>query len=262
MGSLNSPLLKRMESLSALFFLFPVDGWMSFFFFTLVQSAQMLVTLAEGGCARVVIKSPALRLGSSRVTTWEKREAEDARPNDYFCFDRAKVKNGLKIISTQTTNPAWSLSFDVNGKHIAAAVTAVRNFSVSTQPHQPRYVVAVVVGAPTSQGRQLTTILVSCPHVHTKNSQELFTWLLAVNVDHHRDSSELGDGVRALWSWTIRSHSTSPPPAHHHHAGNKDGLDEVKGKLTSRFEVLKDEVQSVFPIIKVILNLSIHSPSP
>ena len=57
-----------------------------------------------------------------------------------FCFDRAKVKNGLKIISTQTTNPAWSLSFDVNGKHIAAAVTAVRNFSVSTQPHQPRYV--------------------------------------------------------------------------------------------------------------------------
>jgi hypothetical protein len=56
------------------------------------------------------------------------------------CFDRAKVKNGLKIISTQTTNPAWSLSFDVNGKHIAAAVSAVRNFSVSTQPHQPRFV--------------------------------------------------------------------------------------------------------------------------
>lgn len=73
-----------------------------------------------------------------------KREAEDTRSNDYFCFDRAKVKNGLKIISTQTTNPAWSLSFDVNGKHIAAAVTAVRNFSVSTQPHQPRYVVVVV----------------------------------------------------------------------------------------------------------------------
>lgn len=58
----------------------------------------------------------------------------------FLCFDRAKVKNGLKIISTQTTNPAWSLSFDVNGKHIAAAVTAVRNFSVSTQPHQPRFV--------------------------------------------------------------------------------------------------------------------------
>lgn len=87
-------------------------------------------------------------------------------------------------------------------------------------------------------------------------SQELFTWLLAVNVDHHRDSSELGDGVRALWSWTIRSHSSSPPSPSvsggHHHHGHKDGLDEVKGKLTSRFEVLKDEVQSVFPIIKVI----------
>jgi hypothetical protein len=42
---------------------------------------------------------------------------------------------------------------------------------------------------------------------------------------------------------------------HHHHANNKESggqLDEVKGKLTSRFEVLKDEVQSVFPIIKVI----------
>lgn len=57
------------------------------------------------------------------------------------------MKNGLKIISTQTTNPAWSLSFDVNGKHIAAAVSAVRNFSVSTQPHQPRFVcVCVGVG--------------------------------------------------------------------------------------------------------------------
>ena len=92
------------------------------------------------------------------------------------------------------------------------------------------------------------------------DSQELFTWLLAVNVDHHRDSSELGDGVRALWSWTIRTHSASPPlpssiSGHHHHANNKESggqLDEVKGKLTSRFEVLKDEVQSVFPIIKVI----------
>lgn len=52
---------------------------------------------------------------------------------------------------------------------------------------------------------------------------------------------ELGEGVRALWSWTIRTHSSAP----------KDGMDEVKGKLTSRFEVLKDEVQSVFPIIKV-----------
>lgn len=91
------------------------------------------------------------------------------------------------------------------------------------------------------------------------DSQELFTWLLAVNVDHHRDSSELGDGVRALWSWTIRTHSASPPlpssiSGHHHHTNNnnKEGqLDEVKGKLTSRFEVLKDEVQSVFPIIKV-----------
>ena len=69
-------------------------------------------------------------------------------------------------------------------------------------------------------------------------------------------------GVRALWSWTIRSHSTSPPPVplpsphHHQHHGStgvKDGLDEVKGKLTSRFEVLKDEVQSVFPIIKVTI---------
>lgn len=96
-------------------------------------------------------------------------------------------------------------------------------------------------------------------HLVLPDSQELFTWLLAVNVDHHRDSSELGDGVRALWSWTIRTHSASPPlpssiSGHHHHTNNnnKEGqLDEVKGKLTSRFEVLKDEVQSVFPIIKV-----------
>lgn len=50
------------------------------------------------------------------------------------------MKHGLRIVSSQTTNPAWSLSFDVNGKHIAAAVTAVRNFSVSTQSHQSRYV--------------------------------------------------------------------------------------------------------------------------
>lgn len=87
-------------------------------------------------------------------------------------------------------------------------------------------------------------------------SQELFTWLLAVNVDHHKDASELtgaDGGVRALWSWTIRSHSTSPLPTspQHPHHGARDSPDEVKGKLTSRFEVLKDEVQSVFPIIKV-----------
>lgn len=96
-----------------------------------------------------------------------------------------------------------------------------------------------------------SSLILSC-----SSSQELFTWLLAVNVDNHKDSSEIGPdgGVRALWSWTIRSHSTSPAPisSHHHHHGVKDGLDEVKGKLTSRFEVLKDEVQSVFPIIKVI----------
>jgi hypothetical protein len=209
----------------------------------------------------------------------------------FGCFDRAKVKNGLKIISTQTTNPAWSLSFDVNGKHIAAAVSAVRNFSVSTQPHQPRFVsvcvcrrgIVVVVlcfvfyccccCTTTLWGfhshfrlfiSDLFSILSTFPfslsfHLVLQDSQELFTWLLAVNVDHHRDSSELGDGVRALWSWTIRTHSASPPlpssiSGHHHHTNNnnKEGqLDEVKGKLTSRFEVLKDEVQSVFPIIKV-----------
>lgn len=197
------------------------------------------------------------------------------------------MKNGLKIISTQTTNPAWSLSFDVNGKHIAAAVSAVRNFSVSTQPHQPRfvcvsawdccccslfffYIVVVVVqrhcGAFTLISGCLYLICFLSStfpfslslHSVLPDSQELFTWLLAVNVDHHRDSSELGDGVRALWSWTIRTHSASPPlpssiSGHHHHTNNnKEGqLDEVKGKLTSRFEVLKDEVQSVFPIIKV-----------
>lgn len=44
------------------------------------------------------------------------------------------MKHGLRIVSSQTTNPAWSLSFDVNGKHIAAAVTAVRNFSVPAHP--------------------------------------------------------------------------------------------------------------------------------
>lgn len=91
----------------------------------------------------------------------------------------------------------------------------------------------------------------SCVNIKNKKpvsneirSQEMFTWLLAVNEDQHKDlSSDFGaEGVRALWSWTIRSHST---------AGHKDGADEVKGKLTSRFEVLKDEVQSVFPIIKV-----------
>lgn len=90
-------------------------------------------------------------------------------------------------------------------------------------------------------------------------SQELFTWLLAVNLDQHRDAAELSDGVRALWSWTIRTHSSVGGGG----AGNKDGTDEVKGKLTSRFEVLKDQVQSVFPIIKVIVVavLSNHCPT-
>lgn len=183
----------------------------------------------------VISLSPTLRFIASAAPLYPHSyfyvtvllDSTTAKDEPYAVIVRAKVKNGLKIISTQTTNPAWSLNFDVNGKHIAAAVSAVRNFSVSTQPHQP--------------------------------SQELFTWLLAVNVDHHRDSSELGDGVRALWSWTIRTQSASPPlpssiSGHHHHANNKDSagaqLDEVKGKLTSRFEVLKDEVQSVFPIIK------------
>ena len=83
-------------------------------------------------------------------------------------------------------------------------------------------------------------------------SQELFTWLLAVNLDNKDGSEMMTDGVRALWSWTIRSHSVYRSGHSGHSASHgKDGLDEVKGKLTSRFEILKDEVQSVFPIIKV-----------
>ena len=90
------------------------------------------------------------------------------------------------------------------------------------------------------------------------SSQELFTWLLAVNADS-KDPSAESDGVRALWSWTIRSHmpyrSVHSGSSQSHHG--KDGLDEVKGKFTTRFDVLKDEVQSVFPIIKV-RQLAIH----
>ena len=92
----------------------------------------------------------------------------------------------------------------------------------------------------------------------------MFTWLLAVNEDQHHKGDMGGsefangaEGVRALWSWTIRSHSSSSSAAAPSSSssstghGKDQGPDEVKGKLTSRFEVLKDEVQSVFPIIKV-----------
>ena len=84
---------------------------------------------------------------------------------------------------------------------------------------------------------------------------------MAVNADS-KDPSAESDGVRALWSWTIRSHmpyrSVHSGSSQSHHG--KDGLDEVKGKFTTRFDVLKDEVQSVFPIIKV-RQLAIHLKS-
>jgi len=212
-------------------------------------------TVKECAAPSVQIKLPR----GSRIS-WETSEEEGHfffYPSlwlYYYLFTltfRAKVKHGLKIISTQTTNPAWGLTFDVNGKHIAAAVTAVRNFSVSAlNNHQRSYKQNPFFSSLWANNQ--SSLILSC-----SSSQELFTWLLAVNVDNHKDSSEIGPdgGVRALWSWTIRSHSTSPAPisSHHHHHGVKEGLDEVKGKLTSRFEVLKDEVQSVFPIIKVIL---------
>ena len=40
------------------------------------------------------------------------------------------MKNGLRIISTLASNSGWNLNFDVNGKHISASATIVRNFSV------------------------------------------------------------------------------------------------------------------------------------
>uniref|UniRef100_A0A1B6D587 Transmembrane protein 132E n=2 Tax=Clastoptera arizonana TaxID=38151 RepID=A0A1B6D587_9HEMI len=132
---------------------------------------------------------------------------------------RARVKSGLRVLSAECSNTdTWNMSVDINAKHTVATVTVFRRQTDSDMQR-------------------------TLPRV-----EEVFSWLVEVV----EDSADLWDEGRLVWSVKYVLEGADKSRTYHHSQRDRAGKDaeETRKKITTRFEIQKDDTQAVLPISK------------
>lgn len=127
---------------------------------------------------------------------------------------RIKVKNGIRILGAQLSQPSkgWQISVEVNHKQNVATVTAyIQDYDVQ------------------HDDGKLTDDLID------DSDQEVYSWLLEIDSD-----IDVNDAGRIVWQVLYFTDSSSI----------KLDFDEKSSKLTSRLNIQKDDILDVFPITR------------